>query len=267
LLTPLAVIIDLVTAVEPALERTVVETAVTAVAGGRAKRRRLAQALSDRPELLVQGRSPAPRGIGDLLIALRRAGAVRVSPPVCATCGKPLRSLQRRGQDWFCAVCGPRREPCAVCGQTRPVTFRDRDRRPRCGQCPPEDGRDPADVVVDVVTSLDPTLPAQVVLAAVRESVPQPGQRDQLAWALAERPELLTGAGAEAPVPAVLRLIGKLCQAGAVSIIRPPCPHCGRVIPLVRTPQWDAAMPQLCGQIPRRGLLAVRDHPQARHSR
>jgi hypothetical protein len=231
---PLAVIIDLVTAVEPALERAVVEAAVTAVAGGRAKRRRLAQVLSERPELLVKGRSPAPRGIGDLLIALRRAGAVRISPPVCTACGKPLRSLQRRGQDWFCAVCGPRREPCAVCDQTRPVTFRDRDGQPRCGQCPPEDGRDPVDVVVEVVAGLDPMLPAEVVRAAVRDAVAQRGQRHQLAWALVDRPELLTGAGAEAPVPSVLRLIDALCRAGAVSIVRPPCPHCGRVIPLVK---------------------------------
>jgi len=41
---------------------------------GQAKRRRLAQALAERPELLVQGHSPPPRGVGDLLIALRRAG-------------------------------------------------------------------------------------------------------------------------------------------------------------------------------------------------
>lgn len=231
---PLGVVVDLVTALEPALERTVVEDAVTAVAGGRAKRRRLAEALSGRPELLVEGRSPAPRGVGDLLIELRRAGAVRISPPVCAECSKPLRTLQRRGQDWFCGVCGPRRAPCAACGQTRPVSRRDQDGRPRCSQCPPDDGRDPADVVVDVVARIDPTLPAEVVLTAVCDAVPQRGQRYQLAWALTDRPELLTGAGAEAPVPSVLRLIDKLCQAGAVSIVRPPCPHCGRLIPLVK---------------------------------
>lgn len=57
---------------------------MSAVAGGRVKRRQLAQALYERPELLVQGRSPAPRGVGDLLIALRRAGALQISPPICA---------------------------------------------------------------------------------------------------------------------------------------------------------------------------------------
>jgi len=231
---PLGVVIGLVTEIEPALERTVVEAAVAAAAGGRAKRRRLAQALSNQPELLVQGRSPAPRVVGDLLIALRRAGAVRISPPICAGCGKQLRTLQRRGQDWFCGVCGPRREPCAVCGQTRPVNLRDRDGRPRCVQCGPEGGRDPVDVVVDVVTAVDPMLPADVVIDAVHGAVARGAQRHQLARALTDRPDLLTGAGAEAPVPAVLRLIDKLCQAGAASIVRPPCPHCGRVIPLVK---------------------------------
>jgi hypothetical protein len=60
------------------------------------------------------------------------------------------------------------------------------------------------------------------------------GQRLQLAWALQDRPDLLTGAGAEAAVPSVLRLIDALTQAGATGLVRPPCPHCGRVIALVK---------------------------------
>ena len=42
--------------------------------------------------------------------------------------------------------------------------------------------------------------------------------RHQLAWALQDRPELLTGAGAEAPIRSVLRLIDSLCAAGASAI-------------------------------------------------
>ena len=91
----IGVIVDLVAAREPALDRATIQTTVTGVAGGRAKRRGLAQALHDRPTLLVDGRSPAPRGLGDLLIALRAAGATTISPPVCAECGKPLRTLMR----------------------------------------------------------------------------------------------------------------------------------------------------------------------------
>ncbi len=231
---PLGAVADLVASVEPALERARIEEVVADVAGGRAKRRRLTQAMLDNPTLLIDGRSPAPRVAGDLLLALRRAGAAAVSPPICAECGKHLRSLQRRGQDWFCGVCGPVRERCAGCGNTRPVTRRDRNGQPRCVRCSPEPGRDPVEIVVDVVTAVDPTMPAEVVVAATRHAASQGGQRHRLAWALQDRPELLTGAGAEACVPSVLRLIDRLCDAGATAIVRPPCPACGRVIPLVK---------------------------------
>jgi hypothetical protein len=58
-----------------------------------------------------------------------------------------------------------------------------------------------------VVTGVDPTLSNDMVAAAARSSAAQTGQRYQLAWALHDRPGLLTGAGAQAPVPSVLRLI------------------------------------------------------------
>jgi hypothetical protein len=231
---PLGVVVDLVEARHVALERATIEEVVVGVASGRAKRRRLAQALLERRSVLADGRSPAPRVVGDLLIALRKAGTSNISSPVCASCAKPLGSLPRRGEDWYCGVCGPVRDVFTSCGKTRAVTFRDRDRRPRCGQCPPGDGRDPTDVVIDVVTSVDPTLRAEVVIAALNNAVTNAGQRRQLAWALADRPELLTGAGTEAPVPSVLRFIDGLCDAGAMHIVRPPCPHCGRVIALVK---------------------------------
>jgi hypothetical protein len=231
---PLGVVVDLVAAAEPALDRAVIADVVESIAGGRAKRRRLAQTLLDRPGVLADGRSPAPRVVGNLLTALRKAGASGVSPPVCADCGKGLRSFQRRGEDWYCGACGPVPEPCAGCGKARPVSCRDRNGRPRCVGCRAEHERDPVDIVADVVASIDPTLPADVVAAAVRASAPRTGQRQQLAWALQDRPELLTGAGAEAAVPSVLRLIDALHQAGANGVERPPCPHCGRVIALVK---------------------------------
>jgi hypothetical protein len=231
---PVGVIVGLISEVEPMLDRATIHDAVTGVAGGRAKRRRLAQALLEHPALLVEGRSPAPRVVGDLLIALRNAGAVRVSLPVCAACGKQLRSLQRRGQDWYCGVCGPRREACAACGRVQRVHLRDRDGRPRCSRCPPDGGHDPAGIVVDLVTRIDPALPTKVVATAVRAVASQAGQRHQLAWALQDGPELLTGAGAQAPVPVVLRLIDKLCDAGALKITHPACPRCQRVMHLHR---------------------------------
>jgi hypothetical protein len=231
---PIGVVVDLVTRNEPGLDRAVVTEVAAIVAGGRAKRRRLAQALVDRPALLADGRSPAPRVVADLLIALRKAGAQHISPPVCAECGKRLRTFQRRGQDWYCAVCGPKREPCAGCGKPRTVQFRDRDGQARCAKCPPDDGHDPMEVIVEVVTAIDPGVSAEVVAAAVNAAVPQAGRRHQLAWAVQERPDLLTGAGAEAPVPSVLRLIDKLCDAGSTRIVRPRCFRCGRVVRLTK---------------------------------
>ena len=231
---PIGVVVKLVTSIEPQLGRVVIEDAVTSVAGGRAKRRKLAQSLQQRPSVLADGRSPAPRAVGDLLIALRKAGARAVSPPACTECGKDLRTMQRRGQDWYCGVCGPVRLPCAGCGTTRRVASRDRHGQPRCAQCPPGDGQDPAEIVRNVVAAIDPALPAALVTAAVTAAAAGTGQRRQLGWALQDRPGLLTGAGAAAPVPSVLRLISELCDAGATGIVRPSCPHCRRVIRLHR---------------------------------
>ena len=229
---PVSVIVAMISGIEPALEPAVVEQVVISVAGGRAKRRKLAQALASRPAILTDGRSPAPRAAGDLLVALRKAGAGAVSAPACAGCGKELRSLQRRGEDWFCSACGPKREPCSGCGKIRVIHLRDRDGRPRCAKCPP--AGDPVAIVTGIVMAIDPGLPAGTAAAAVPAAAGRAGQRHQLAWALQDRPELLTGAGAAAPVPSVLRLIDRLAQAGAKGIVRPPCPHCGRVIPLVK---------------------------------
>jgi len=232
---PVGVVAGLLCAAEPGLDRQMAGDLVRSVAAGRAKRRRLAQALLDKPSLLVDGRSPAPRVAGDLLIALRQAGAVTISPPVCAGCGKPLRTVQRRGQDWYCGACGPRPEPCARCGLSRPVCVRDRAGRPHCQACQPEgsDG-DPTAIVAGIIAVIDPDIPAGTIAAATLAAAPATGQRRRLAWALQDHPELLTGAGARAPVPSVLRLIGALADAGAQRIIRPACPHCGRVIALVK---------------------------------
>ena len=198
---PVSVITGLIMETERTLSRAAIAGTVTGVAGGRAKRRRLAQALLDRPALLADGRSPAPRAAGDLLIALRAAGATDVAAPSCSGCGKPLRTMQRRGQDWYCAACGPEPEPCAACGSIRPVSSRDRDGQPRCGSCPPDSGQDPAGIVAGLVAAIDPALPASAVIAAVNAAAPQAGQRRRLAWALQDRPELLDRRGSPGAGP------------------------------------------------------------------
>jgi hypothetical protein len=231
---PIGVMVELVAACEPVLDRAMVQATVTSVAGGRAKRRVLAQALLDRPEVLVDGRSPAPRGIGDLLVALRQAGARKISSPVCAECAKPLRTLQRRGQDWYCGACGPRPKRCAHCGQERTVVSVDRRGQPRCGQCHDDDDRDPAEVIGQVVTGLDPALPVDAVSTVARGLFSRPSKLRRLAWIIEDNPNLLTGDGARAPAPGVLRLIDQLHEVGAQAITRPACPGCNRVIALHR---------------------------------
>jgi len=231
---PAGVIVDLIAGVERALDRAAITGVVTCVAGGRAKQRRLAQALAARPSVLADGRSPAPRAAGDLLIALRKAGAVSISPPVCATCGKQLRTMQRRGQDWYCTACWRRRRPCASCGQDRATATLDRQGQPRCRQCPDDDDRDPVMILTGVITRLEPSLPAGRIAAAAARAQPGQAKLRQLAWAIEDMPGLLTGDGAQAPMPGVLRLIDELSEAGAQTITRPPCPRCHRVIRLDR---------------------------------
>src|SRR5664279_543798 len=221
---PLGVVVGLIIEVEPGLDVAVVTGVVAAVAPGRNVRRRLARALAERPSLLTDGRSPAPRVVGSLLIALRQAGAVNISEPVCAGCGKQLRTMQRRGQDWYCSVCGPETLQCASCGRNRKIHSRDRQGRPRCHACPPDNGTEPMQILLEVITALDPSIDATAVTSAVKAVTSRAGQRRQLAWALQDRPELLTGAGAQSPVPSVLRLIDALANQGAGRIVAPPCP-------------------------------------------
>jgi hypothetical protein len=229
---PLGVVVGLVADVDPAVARDAVEEVVNAVAPRRVTRRRLAQALLERPSLLTDGRSPAPRVVGDLLVGLCKAGALGISPPRCASCAKVLRSFHRRGEHWYCAVCGPKPLSCAVCGNLRRVAAIDRDGQPRCLSCPPDEGREPIAILLEVIAGVDPTVSPDAVVAALERATSRAGQRRQLAWALEDRPELLTGAGAEAPVPSVLRLIDALRETGSTKIVRPACPHCGRVVAL-----------------------------------
>ena len=254
---PIGVVVELIVEREPGLDRSTITRVVEQIAGGRVKRRRLACALLDRPPVLDDGRSPAPRAVGDLLIALNKAGASRISAPVCAGCGKHLRTLQRRDDQWYCGVCGPARQPCGQCGRTRPVATRDRDGQPRCVACPPDSGRDPLELAVEVITSTDPAVPTDVAAAAVRLAAPRSGHRRQLAWALAQRPELLTGTGAEAPTPSVLRLIEALCNAQSKRDSPPTLPPLRSNHPPAQANRWQVAVPQLHRQVPRPTLRPV----------
>jgi hypothetical protein len=227
---PIGLIVELIAAVDHTLTPERIRTVVTAVAAGRAQSRRLASALAQRPAVLVDGRSPAPRAVAELLLALRGAGAAAVCPPCCAECGKHLRSFQRHGQHWYCSVCNRPSEPCAACGNTRAISSRDRCGQPRCAQCPDVDGRDPITVIHQVITKLDPDADRATVAAAVRRCAPRPSYQRRVAWALETQPGLLTGEGHLAPLRAIPRLIDLLAAAGVAGIVRPTCPRCRRVV-------------------------------------
>ncbi len=236
---PVGLIVSLVGELACDLDTNEVRDVVLRVCGGRAKSRRLAAALCARPGVLSDGLSPAPRGIADLLIGLRRAGAGSVSPPRCASCAKALSTYQRRGEDWYCAVCGPRPEPCFKCGDLRRVATRDRSGRPRCARCPDLDPLDPIAAIVAQVARLQPDADPEVIAAAVRSVSPRPAHRRTLARALEDNPALLTGTGHLAPIPAVLRLIDALRESGITGVVRPSCPRCGRAVRLSKA--LDAA--------------------------
>lgn len=232
LLDPLGVVAAAIKLADPSLDRTTVARVVAEVSGGRAKRRRLALALDANPSVLTTGRSPAPRVVGDLLLALRDAGSDAIAPPRCAECDREITSMQRRGEEWFCSPCFVRPQICASCGEERQVAFRDRHGHPRCGACPDVDTCDPLVTLIDLVTIADPGLSADAVRSAVAATVRKASHVQKLAWAIEARPTLLTGDGALAPFPMVLRLIDALVDAGATAVRRPACPRCLRVVTL-----------------------------------
>jgi hypothetical protein len=232
LLDPVGAVSAVVNAADPGVDPETVRQIVESVSGGRAKRRRLALALVNDPSVLTTGRSPAPRAVGDLLLALRAAGSAGIAPPRCAGCVREITSMQRRGDDWYCSPCFIRPQACASCGRERQVAFRDRHGRPRCGQCRDQDTGDPIAALVKVIISIDPDLTVDAVRSAITATVTKTAHFQKLAWVLQDTPELLTGEGAKAPFPMVLRLIDALCDAGATTICRPACPRCGRVVTL-----------------------------------
>lgn len=227
---PIGLITDLVAAAEPHLALDRIRSVVVAVAGGRAKSRRLAAALAARPGVLLDGRSPAPRVVGELLRALRAAGATAISPPSCATCGKALRTFTRRGEHWYCGPCEQRRAPCAGCGEIKRVKVVDREGHPRCAQCSDVDGRDPISVIHAVVAELDPRVDRDTITDLVDKSCRQRAYQQKLAWAIESDPALLTGDGHRAPLRVIPRFVEHLHAAGVVGVVLPACPGCHRIV-------------------------------------
>jgi hypothetical protein len=80
-----------------------------------------------------------------------------------------------------------------------------------------------------------------------------------------ERPDLLTGAGADAPAPAVLRFIDGLVAAGATKVIKPACPRCTGVKALSKLLDGQRVCRNCFARSAAVALRALRRHPRAGH--
>ena len=226
---PVGLIVRLVGNVERHLDADRIHEIVCTVMRERAGRRRLAQALHEDPSLLRTGRPPAPFCVARLLMALREAGAQNVALPRCGECGRARPYVgSRTGGRWGCSPCFDQPAVCAGCHQQRRVVSRDRHGDPRCAKCPDTDG-DPFAVLTELVTTVDPVLDADSVQAALDHATVRAAGQRRLAWSVIAQPDLLTGAGYDAPAPAVLRFIDALVQAGATRVVNPACFRCQEV--------------------------------------
>jgi len=226
---PVGLVVRLVGDVEPTLGADRVREIVCTVMRERAGRRRLAQALHEHPTLLRTGRPPAPFCVARLLMALNEAGAQDIALPCCGECGRSRPYVgSRSGGRWGCSPCFDKPALCAGCHQQRRVVSRDHHGNPRCAKCPDTDG-DPLAELTELVTTLDPALDADTVRGALDHATVRTAGQRRLAWAVIARPDLLTGAGYDAPTPAVLRFTDALVQAGATTIVNPACSRCDEV--------------------------------------
>ncbi|MER6350111.1 hypothetical protein ACWC10_36855 [Streptomyces sp. NPDC001595] len=236
---PEGVIAEAVVAVEPAMPPDLIRSVVRDTFPRGAQRRKLAELLQGDLSWLTQGRSESPTIVERLIRALREQGAVDVQQPRCGACGQARRlvGVLTGSASRICNACEGRRRhqanPCAVCGRPEFMT-RDRDGRPRCRTHPPDDGADPMEGLCRVIQQICPNMPEQTVAEAVRAVAPVTARQRKLLWALEDRPDLLTGHAAHGPVK-VLHLIAALRERGAVNLVAPTCPYCGRNVPLPRT--------------------------------
>ena len=87
---------------------------------------------------------------------------------------------------------------------------------------------DPVGALLALLAELEPGLSPEAVLGALEQAAARPDGRRRVAAAVTGQPGLLTGQGARAPVPGVLRFASALARAGAAAVVEPPCPRCGR---------------------------------------
>ena len=79
-----------------------------------------------------------------------------------------------------------------------------------------------------LLAELEPALGTDTLIAALRAAAVLPAGQRRIAQEVSDRPKLLTGQGAAAVSPGVLRFIHALVRAGATTVVEPSCPRCGR---------------------------------------
>lgn len=227
---PRTVISRVVMGVEPGMDPLVVAQVVADTLRLRPAQRQVAQLLQTDPGLLTSGRPEGPRSIERLIRALIGRGAVAVTLPRCAWCGhaRPLETVDPQGRR-ICNRCTTRKraeaEVCANCRNHRAIAHRDRLGKPRCAYCPPHED-EPLDLIAGVLHGLGLEVHTDSLTRAVTACTTQPAQRRRLAWALEDRPTLLTGEAAEGPA-VVVKFIEALIAEG-VAAVMPPCSNCHR---------------------------------------
>jgi hypothetical protein len=141
---PLAALVQLTAAVDPAADKNLVAAAVQAAVARPSGQRRLAWDIEADPGLLTGSGTTVPsRAVLRFLGALAAAGAAKIVLPACPGCGqdKPLARLVDGVR--VCDGCGRRGYrrgspvPCTRCGRVRPPAGRDASGKPLCSRCCP----------------------------------------------------------------------------------------------------------------------------------
>ncbi|MCX5308986.1 hypothetical protein OG304_37015 [Streptomyces sp. NBC_00160] len=224
---PEAVVEEAVCTADPSCLSLGVAALVEKVFRQRPQRRELARVLGAEPDLLTSGSPQGPRAVERLIRALIDAGAGGVVLPSCAGCGKqrPLTAVSPHGRT--CTSCYNRtkveKNRCVECGRAD-FAGRDREGRPRCRRHRPDPDVDPVAEIAGLLTGTTGLGHGDLEEVVRRVERTRAGQL-RLWWALAERPELLTGAGAEGP-KAVSTLAAALVARGAAGVVVPVCPWC-----------------------------------------
>jgi hypothetical protein len=146
----------------------------------------------------------------------RPAGAAEPEDPHGAA-GHPVlhdgRPHRARYRGWYRpAAWEGRWRGCGRCRHRRPAPEAGQDHRRRAvtgSPAGPGPGG-PAGALLALMAELEPALSAEAVLGALGQAAARPGGRRRIAAAVAAQPDLLTGQGARAPFPGVLRSSARL---------------------------------------------------------